>query len=81
MVENTFPVAICLRNEMKEVMVVAGFCNNYQSCLKFYNGHAHQNSEFLHVYFEKYGIFSKLQVAVQLLDRALVNEFFDPYKS
>jgi hypothetical protein len=49
MVENTFPAAICLRNEMKEVMVISGFFNTYQSCLKFSNGHDQQNSEFLHV--------------------------------
>jgi hypothetical protein len=48
MVEYTFPAAICLRNEMKKFMVISGFCNDYQS-LKFYNGHAHQNSAFLHV--------------------------------
>jgi hypothetical protein len=49
MVENTFPAEICLRNEMEKVMVISGFCNDYQSCLKFYNGNAHQNSAFLHV--------------------------------
>jgi hypothetical protein len=49
MVENAFPAAICLRSEMKKVMVISRIFNDYQSCSKFYNGHAHQNSAFLHV--------------------------------
>jgi hypothetical protein len=49
MVEKHLSGSNLPKNEMKKAMVISGFCNDYQSCLKFYNGHAHQNSPFLNV--------------------------------
>jgi hypothetical protein len=53
----------------------------YKNDSQFCDGHAHKISAFLHVYIEKYQIFSKSLFAVKTARQSFGSEPFDPGKS